>query len=702
MSAYSNAPGAIVVDDGITGSGKVARLTAAGAYSVSFYIAGVGQKGSLSLNVDTAPAAFVDVTASATLASPQTGVKVFAHVRDAFGNPILCTAATTGDVTFSAQGTTTGAVTPGATSCFNGAFLATFTFPAEDNFAVTATYQPTGATAVSGDVFITVLNFDNTPPQIHIDNLTVNGTPCTPAGRPGLPGCDVASGDQVDFDAVATDNSALAEVAYTIFFTSTQSTRTRTVFVAANQAAATVHFRFGVNSNAIETAPLVAMAVDRAGNIMNSAAVDFFVNMGAAVGARTLSTVATGAALNRPDDVAFDSAGNLFILNRGNGNILRLAPSATTATVFLNTNPGEFLVNGTVAGVERMWLSDRTTNNGVVRTFDPANAGAGLNVFSTIGGGNGVASGLAMLHPTPARGWVDVTAGLDGDRVTFTQGGNAVAYELDSNASCTASATNVCVTITAGATGNQKATALSAAINATPASSLTSSVNGNRVLVATVATGEPQAGTTVSLSRTGGITLSSPQLVEGHDEDLWVGNDGDNAIRRYLGIGGPFGTGTNHGQFNVNTTQWGLAVRDAWQAPTDNLFDVVEYFVDSGNFQTLRAHRTTVTGTGVGTQTTTTPLFALNNFGNGGFNGLWDTALAANGCLLVSDEQGGDIFAVDVRNPTNPTPTVERVARALPGPRGLTLDAMGNLYIAENQGNAILMLTPTSDPTDCF
>lgn len=691
VSAFTNAPGAIVVEDGVSGAGKVTRATTAGSYTASFYLAGVGQKGALNLSVGTAPAAFVDLVASATLTSPQTPVKLFARVRDAYGNVIDCTTATAGDVTFTTTGTATTGPTPSATNCFNGAFQATVTFTAEDNYAITATHQPTGAVATSSSVFITVLNFDNTPPQVSISGITVNGVPCAPAARTAGAGCDVSSGDSVEFDVVATDNSALAQVAYNIFFESSQSLRTRTVFIAANQASATVHFRFTVNSNAIETAPLVAMAMDRAGNIMNSPAVAFFTNNGQALGGRTLSVAVASPLLNRPADVAFDSTGALYVLNRGNSELIKV-PAGGSAQLYATNVFGEFIVRAPSGAGERLFLGDRN-NNGVVHSFDPA-VGT-VQTWATFGAGN--AQGVAASSATPARGWVDFTTSGDGDRLTLTQNGVAVAYELDDNGSCTSAPPGlVCVPYTASGAP----TALQQAVTANAQSPVSASlVTGNaaRVNLFTRTSGELTSANTVSVAVTGGLARSATTLQEGHDADLWVANNADNSLRRFLTAGTPPVAG--HGTFNVGAPQFGLAVRDVWSTTNDRLFDSVEYFVDDGNNNRLLASRSTVSAGGGIITSATVALFTL---ANGGFNALWDVQLLPNGCLVVSDDGNGDVFAIDTTNPANTTPAVERIARNLPGPRGLALDPAGDLLIAVDQGNAVLRLTPSALTTDCF
>lgn len=715
VSSFTNAPGAIVLDDGVSGNGKLTRLVTAGTYSVLFYIAGVGQKGSLLLNVDTAPAAFVDAVAAATLVSPQTPVDVFARVRDAFGNPIGCTMANAASMAFTAVGAKapTQPLNGAATTCFNGAFRSSFTFTAEDIFTVTATWQPTGATAVSGNVFISVLAFDNTPPQVSITNVRVNGAACDPATRTPA-GCDVVDGDLVEFNVVASDNTALAELAYSIFFESRQSLNTRTIFVAANTATTPpggIYFRFRVSSSATETADLVASAVDRAGNRANSAAVTFYAQFGAfPVGNRTLTVVTSGGSTTRPQDIAFAQNGDLFILNRtgggGTGTITRLVAGQTIPTIFANNFQGGFIANGTSAGQERFFVTD--TNGGTVQLFNPA--GGGLSTLADPNGNQ--AMGLSVLGVLPARGWVDVTTAALADQVRVTNGATTEIYEFSATATCTAGAS--CVTVAVGATGAQKATALAAAIGANAASAVNATALASQVLLAAKAPGE--AGSTIALAKQpalSSISFSSGTLVEGHDSDLYVGSGGDPFVRRYLTTGGPYVGAANHGQFNVGFRQWGITARDIFGAAAGNaLQDLMLYAPTDlgGNQNTLQGFEVRTTSTGGVVSTATASRFALNSTTVTpivAFNTLWDTALAPNGCLLVSDEGNGNpstgaIYAVDTRTGTAFTPAVERIARNLDGARGLAIAPNGDLLIAVNGSNAVMRLTPTPDPTDCF
>lgn len=698
VSAYTSAPGAVVVDDGVSGSGKVTRLTAAGSYALAFYIAGAGQKGSLAFDVGTAPGAFVDLSASSTLTSPQSKVQLFARVRDAFGNPIACTAGNTAAVAFAAAGALGTAATPDATTCFNGAFRTTFTFASEDTWAVTATFAPTGATAVTGTVFVTVLAFDNTPPRVAIQNVKVGGAPCDAAARTPN-GCDAANGDTVTFDVAASDNTALAEVGYGIFFETTQRPSTRTVFVAANQATATLSFRFQVNAGA-EVAPLVATAVDRAGNTENSAQVNLYVATGVPLGARTLDPYVSGGSINQPQDVAFSANGDLFIVNSNSNSLLKVPAGTTTPQVVASGGGGVQGDSLTVAGLggsERLFASDNS--NGRLLAFDLS--GANRTTLSS----SASFTGLATLQALPSRGWVELGSGGDGATITLSQNGTTEVYELDSNTSCSPAAGKTCVAVAGGASGAQKASAVQQAM--TTASALVrAGVAGSQLTLESRSLGESST-VPVTLSVGGGLSRSAGTLVEGHDQEVWAGNDNDTLVRRH------FITGSTHGTFDLGLRQGGLAVRDVWGAAPNNpaLLDLMVYATrrNNGNAASLLeglelltqavapnapvssvASRFTLSGTNVGSPQVS-------------FSQPWDVVLAPNGCLLVSDAGNGSIYAVDTRaGRTFTNIPVERIARNLPGPRGMALDPAGVLFIAGSGGNAVFRLTPTPDTTDCF
>jgi DNA-binding beta-propeller fold protein YncE len=84
------------------------------------------------------------------------------------------------------------------------------------------------------------------------------------------------------------------------------------------------------------------------------------------------------------------------------------------------------------------------------------------------------------------------------------------------------------------------------------------------------------------------------------------------------------------------------------------------------------------------------------------FSRLWDTAVAPDGCLLVSDEGDGSIYVIDTRVATDANPLVSIVATGLANPRGLAFDLSGNLLVAVQGDDAIVRIGPSPSTTDCF
>ncbi len=723
VSAYTSAPGAIVVDDGVSGKGKLTRLVTAGSYGVSFYIAGAGQKGSMTVNVGVAPGAVVDIAASTTLTSPQSKVQIFARVRDAFGNLIACNDTAGGnlaDLTFSAKGAlpTSAAPSPTAPGCFNGAFTATFVFTTEDTWAISASYAPTGATAVTSSVFVTVLAFDNTPPTVTITNVNVIAnatgisTPCTVAAA----GCDMAFGDTLTFDVVATDNLALAQVGYGIFFENRGNGSTRTVYVPANVATWTSSFRFTV-PNTVEVAPLVATAMDRSGNFQNSAALTIRVNSGVPLGARNLSVVASGNRIDAPVDVAAAANGDLYVLNSGNNNgnreIVRIGAGSNVASIVPNTanlgGNGGSLVVASKGGQERLFVTDQQ-NTGDFVQVDLSGAGKTQLVATPFGAGNGGFTGIGVLPALQARGWLDFAATADGAQFQLSLAGNPnELYEIRTTGTCTAATGKFCVNAGAGASASAIATAVATSVG-TSSTLVTAAATGSKVMLAAKQVGEANGAAIAVMNGT--IARANPTLVDGHDQDFYVGNDTDSAVRRYLS------TGAAHGTFGGPNTQLGVAVRDVWaQTPSNtNFLDVMAYVVRSGTGDLVAYNYTTyatVPGVVVNNNTPTAA-FTINSTSVGAptiaFNRLSDVVMLPSGCLAVADSGNGNLYTVDVRQAKTFTGlAVERIARNVQGVQGLGTIANGgtgnnasDLLIAATGASAIMRLSPTTDTTDCF
>lgn len=753
VTVATNAPGAVILDDGTTGQGSVSNLSYPGGYFLKAYVAGAGEVGSLSLTVGAGPAATIQVGAGSTLAAPNGDVTVFAVVRDAFANQLPCTTASLARVTWLARPPTAGqGPVGGSPACANGAFTAVFRFAAQGAYAIEATYADATATppvSVAGSTYVQVLGFDTTPPTLSIPpaSLRVNGSLCALSGTP--PVCVVAPGDFVEFQVVADDNVSLSEVAFTAFFSTAGangSVRSRTVLVASNAALPlTQSFSFSVPGAAfLEDVPLVALAVDGAGNRATTSNLVLRVNFGT-YGGRVATIVARdlgGGILAGPEDVAVDAAGNVFVANGGNADVLRIASGSAFPTVFASSGTLNGVIGGfspgfvTLDTAGNVYLTDRGGSQDVVRLSSSGSAATDW-VRYTDGAAN--LRGLDRAAASFAKGLVQLDAApLDGDRVTV----GAVVYELDNNATCPS--TSTCVTVPAGITQANAAAALAgciasgtgctlngvaAAAHPLATASVAASGAPPAVVVAARAAGAP--GNAIALGTTAVGRLSIYQarttLAEGAEESVLAGQEaGGTALRstvfRFpvtLGAG-PSNETANVGAFDTSSgagnwhEHWGVAVRGLATASTRNLRDFAVYAPDRTQGTTqLRGVRFVDAAAGA-------PVF--NTPGGGGrqscpscirdtsdtqapyrqFSRLWDVVVDASGCLLVSDDGNGSIYAVDARDPSVATPLVSLVASGLPNPRGLAFDGSGNLLVAVQGADAVVRIGRSTTTANCF
>jgi len=537
-----------------------------------------------------------------------------------------------------------------------------------------------------------------------IRNVTVDGYACDPT-QFSPPGCPVRDGSAITFDVAATDTVPLASLGYEVFFPSSQTTRSRTVLVGAGQLNATTSFDFTVSSNSPERVDLVATETDENGRAINSPALTLDVRFTAiGYGGHSVSDPVTDPLLVGPVDVTVAANGDWIVLSQGNGRVLTRPAAGGAFSQLAAFNDMQFITRaGPVpgAGVERYYVS----RPGTGAVYQLELNGTGFTAFAALGGSP---RGLAPLAPLAAKGWVDVTAAVDADTVTLTRPSPAASetYEFDTNTTCVPAAGHYCVAIAGGATAAQKRDALVASMTAS--SGLVNAVAGTqsgRAVLQAKSAGE--TGDAITLAATGADLISASTLLEGHWDELYVGTDMDALVRRYNLDGGPFAAGVNHGTFNTADLSYGVAVRDNYVSPSTALADLLFYTAGEPNgFGTLRGRRVTVNSSGGGTvtqqastlfqltQTTTTP--------NIGFGRLWDVALSPAGCLLVSDQGNGTLYAADVRDPTNTSPAVELVAAGFNNPRGIGFDANGNLLVADSGRNAIYVVSPTPSTTDCF
>lgn len=759
VQVFTNAPGAILIDDGITGSGTAARLVSAGSYSLSFYIAGAGLKGTLQLEVGVAPAAAIDVMASTSLLGPNADMQVFARVRDQFGNPISCATATLADVAFTAKSASGTVVAPGASACFNGAFQATYRFTAEGTYAIDGEYKPGTLTpAVKGTVFVTVLSFDNTPPTVDIPQaqLRRNGQPCVFSGVPAS--CTVQPGDFIEFTVVADDNKALSELSYTAFFSTAGGTgtlRTRNVLIPANAALPySQYFAFSVpNTTFFEDVNLAALAIDGAGNRATTAQLVLRVNFGT-FGGRVATVVARdtgGNMVNGPEGVAVAANGDLFIANTGNGNILKVTAASLFPTVYVSSAALNAAVGGGFApsalrvdGTGRLWATEMNGSPSVVQISAAATPAVTDYVFYPNGAS---AAGLALVGPTASKLVVNVGAVADGDRVVLA----GTTYEVNSVDPCPATSTCVNVaSLTASVVASGLAACISGGTGCTVGSPAGAAATANASVGATVsATPSPavviaarNAGAAGNLLAAGapscprlsfntGGCPGATALSEGHDETLFAGQNGSGGAGRSqvlrfalsLGPAYPKALSSNEGLFDMATAgpvdheQVGLAVKDLGGPAARNLRDLTFYFPDATIGQSRLRGVRFVDGTpgatlfnsaavGGGRPACTDCIRGTNDptAAPRTFNSLWDAVLEPRpaGCLLVSDDGNGSIYAVDTRDPSVADPLVTLVAAGFGQPRGLAFGPSGDLFVALRSANAVLRIAPSADPTDCF
>lgn len=750
---FSNAPGAFFVDDGVSGSGRLTGLTAVGNFTLSFYISGAGLKGALQLAVGTGPVATVTASTAASLVAPNSDVKAFAQVRDAFGNRILCTTATAGDVVFTALANGGQTSAPTAPTCFNGAFQATFRFTTEDTWAIDATYTPGGA-GVKSTVFVTVLSFDNTPPVVNIDPATIrkNGVACTFTGTPAA--CQVDPGDFIEFVVTASDNKSLSQIDFTAFFATAgaQGTaRGRSVLVPNGTLQVTQLFSFSVPNAFIEDVPLTALAIDTAGNRATSqrlllrVTVSTTANRPVTVVFRDLG----GGFVNAPQDVVVVPNGtggeDVFIANGGNDNILKLAAGTTFPTVhaasgsLLGRSPGLMMVDaaGNLYFTDRGAGGDRrvtkVTPTGTATTYlDYAVGAARLRALSATGA-------------VPAKAIVNITntAG-DGSRVSLQSTAGTTVYEFTTDATCpNAGGAATCVNVAPGSTSAQLATALAGCIaTGTGCTAGGMPTTGNANITAAV----PAVDTTsvVLAARVAGTTgnsfvLSSTScpsinfndrgalcfpaavnMSEGHGPTFFVaqhsaGGATESVVFRY-----PFTftatqpTTSNEGAYDMADAfgaheQFGLAVRDLTTPISRNRRDVAFFYSDFTNgTNELRGTRYVDNTQSLIFNTASCGAGCIDRTNEAGqptfnFGFLYDVLQLSDGCLLVSDSASGRIYSVDARSLTNPDPIVTLVASGLGSPRGMDVGPSGDVYVALDGADAILKIGPSAtNGTACF
>ncbi|MDQ3262230.1 MAG: Ig-like domain-containing protein [Myxococcota bacterium] len=592
----------------------------------------------------------------------------------------------------------------------------------------------------------TLVTIDTLDAAISIQNLLRNGSPCVPSGTPEA--CVVSPDDFLEFTVVATDNRSLTELSYTAFFATAGASgtlRNRTVLVPVDATLPISQpFSFTVpNAAFLEDVALTALSIDGEGNrstsrqILLRLTLQTFKGRAAALVLRDLQ----GGQVQRPEDVAVTSAGEVLVANTGAGNILALAPGAVFPSVRVSaTAVGTAMGGGwqpgflTLDSAGNLYATEAGNDRNVLRVAANGTVTEYLNYTA------GNLRGLTLLAASTAKGVVNVLSVADGTVITL----GAVEYEVDINNACGGS--RICVP--AGASTATLATALAACITSgsgctvgAPAGAagvahpdLTATASSSpteAVVLAARAPGAAANALPLASSACGSIDFNLAQcsdtLAYGAGETLVVGQEGngevtDTVFRFELGLSGlPRDQTAASAGYDLSTAgpvpheQWGVALRSLTTATARARQDLVLYWPDETTGGTrLRAAR-------VVDQANPAPIFnsAAVSGGRSGcgdcirgtndtsvplatFGRLWDVELMADGCLLVSDSGRGNLYAVDTRDPAVADPVVSLVARGLPDPRGLARTPSGGLLVALRDADAIVVISPSDDPSDCF
>lgn len=687
LQSFTDAPGAVVFDDPLTGTGTITQLTRAHAtsWTLSTRVAGVNQPPlTRAFFVGAAAPAEMVVSTNPTVVAAGGTVQAFAAVRDVYGNPLACPANPDAALTLTSTPAAADATPLG---CNDGTFSRTFTFAGSGGYTVEGKWL---AGSVVGSAHVTVAG-DSTAPTVGIANLLVDGVPCG-AGVPTR--CTVAPGALVEFDVEAADDSALAEVAYSVYFESAQTERARTVLLSGGQCNHTARFSFTVPSNTRpEQTALVARAGDLGGNVAHTPELLLDVSIGAvALGGRPLSVVTTDSqGLADPTDLVQLPNGDLIVANRTNSTLVRLPAGSRTLRPFGSHG----------------WINDRLAldSSGRIyvgtpqqRTLRFSPDGSVQEMF--VQGGFTTTGAMALTPPLPQRAFIrNLDTASDGNSVTVDSGPNAMTYEIDLNGSCTTSSGRICVPV---ASGESIAAALADAINGNLASRVSAIVESTspakRVGLVAKTAGEDSA---ISLSATGSLAVDP--FAGGHDEELWLGrsaliSDPLAPMPRFPLSGSLPWNSVTHGAFEYDGSVT-LAVRDIWSVDrSSTTTDLVVYSSLFTNSRMLKAYRIRANpqGSSVDPYQDGNTIFRLST----GFQRIADLALSADGrCLLAADDGGpgkGRVWAIDVSDPTRSGVTAEQILDGLEKISGITLDNQGRLLVIDASARVIYRLGPAS------
>ncbi len=416
----TTSPSAVIVDDGLSGSGSILNLTRVGTYVITAQVAGSALQEQRTFDVGYAVGQrFVDlITSVATMATGDT-LESLVLVRDMYGNILA-------DPTVTFAVDTSGCSAPA--SCVTDLGGGSFTIHEVGIFEVTASYTDDNGTFTDIAYVGVQPVIDVYPPEVSIENVVVAGGACTSP-------CSATPGDQVNFDVVATDLGGLSQLSYGAFFETAGSLRSRTVLVPGGSTTYTVAFTFSVpGGTGIEQVPIVAQAIDAFGNIANSPGfvLDVLpISVQSADGAtRTITAVASPTGGVNPEAALYDDTGRLIIADSNANRILYTTSYANTAVLaslapFGDPNP-EYLASDSLGNI---YASVRGATDGIIQVDSAGSAVLLLDVNNDVhttnnlcdaGNGDGQAPhGVAVLPVVRGKVRLGATQPASGDLFTM-------------------------------------------------------------------------------------------------------------------------------------------------------------------------------------------------------------------------------------------------------------------------------------------
>ena len=440
---------------------------------------------------------------------------------------------------------------------------------------------------------------------------------------------------------------------------------------------------------------------DTGNNIVRRLAADGTLTTVAGSGAAGFSGdggAATAAALNGPEGLAFDSAGNLYIADTFNHRVRMVTPAGIVSTVAGSGFPGSEGDGGPATAAGMVLPTDVTIDaTGNVYIADLGNSSVrklAKGVLTTVAGNSSgqmvrdglPAMGAAFNGPTGiavdaagnlyiAEGSIGSGSGLDG--------GDFKIWKVGTNGLVSTAAGNGVRSF-----GGDGGTAATAQLNAPsgmvldPAGNLyfSDSLNHRVRKIATDGSIITVAGNDLpGFSGDGGpairAELNTPTgLALDSAGNLYIADTGNNRIREVLANGN---IGTLAGNGNAAYFgDGGSSVLAALHAPTGVAVDAngVVYIADPGT------HRIRRVANGV-----------IDTVVNG-LDAPIDVKVDASGTLYIAD----DTLIVYAGSPTS---------IPVPGPRGLALDAAGNVYASTSDGRVIAVrggaVFPVAGTTFC-